>query len=157
MTTFGSSAACQSPGPNVHYCIMGELRRKKYYDYLLGLIKDEGVAKHVSIQTNVSELHRRAALAEADLYVQPSHEEGFCLAYVEAAIVTPRVIGTDTGAIRAVSANEPGMEVVAPGDSKALEAATRRLLDTSLSGDEITTRRQSLCERSPGAPISSGT
>lgn len=87
-----------------------------------------GLSAHVSIRTDFGEQAKNRALSTADLYLQPSHEEGFCLAYIEAASKVPRLIGTDTGAIRRVSQGDSGMQVVPPRSPTALASALRSLI-----------------------------
>ena len=73
-----------------------------------------------------------AILSIADLAVQPSLEEGFCNAILEAMAAGLPVVATDVGGNReAVADRETGV-LVPPGDSKRLEAA---MLDVLTSPD----------------------
>ena len=114
--------------PRLSYRIVGEVRDRSYLAHLERLIAQAGLGEHVRIEPGLDEAAKQAALQSADLYVQPSHEEGFCLAYLEAAACVPRLVGTDTGAIRLVSAGDAGMQVVPPRSPQALAAAMRSLL-----------------------------
>jgi glycosyltransferase involved in cell wall biosynthesis len=81
------------------------------------------------------------------LYVQPSHEEGFCLAFIDAAMVVPRVLGTRTGEMAGVVQGEPGGRVVQPMDIGALERETRELLGVNVSDVNLQERRTRLLDR----------
>lgn len=133
--------------PHLCYYIMGEGRDRRYRDYLKNLVEAMGLTNHVSILIGVSEEERIAALLNADLYVQPSHEEGFCLSYLEAAMLSRRLIGTKTGAIPLISGEDLAMRVVEPGDKLALDTATRSLLALEVSSDALMKRRGAIASR----------
>lgn len=117
---------------SVEYKLIGEVRDTTYVAYLHKLAASLGVSQCLIITPNVSEAEKLQALASADVYVQPSHEEGFCLAYIEAAAVVPRLVGADTGAIAAISASDEGARVVPVRSPKALAAAITDLLERPL-------------------------
>jgi glycosyltransferase involved in cell wall biosynthesis len=133
--------------PNARYRIIGEVRDKAYLALLESMIGQLGLAKHVIIQRSASEQEKSAALDQADLYVQPSHEEGFCLAYIEAAPIVPRMLGADTGAIAAISAGLPAARVVKPMDVQSLERAARELLSQPAPADVFQKRREFLSQK----------
>lgn len=84
------------------------------------------------ITPNVPKAKKLQALPSADVCVQPSRKEGFCLAYIEAAAVMPRLVGADTGAIAAISASDEGASVVPVRSPKAIAAAVIELLERPL-------------------------
>jgi glycosyltransferase involved in cell wall biosynthesis len=96
----------------IQYQIVGEVRDSTYYRLLLTRIKELGLEDIVAITTNLTDDQKYDALRSADIYIQPSHEEGFCLAFVEAAAVAMKLIGTDTGAIGLISGSDPGIRVI---------------------------------------------
>jgi hypothetical protein len=102
------SPRCAARFPRLTYRIVGEVRDASYERTCSMLIDRHGLGDCVRITANLSHDDKERALREADLYLQPSHEEGFCLAYIEAAGVVPRLVGTDTGAIRAIGAGDAG-------------------------------------------------
>jgi glycosyltransferase involved in cell wall biosynthesis len=124
-------ALCDRFG-SVEYRMVGEVRDKTYVAYLHKLAASLGVSQCLTITPNVSEAEKLQALSTADVYVQPSHEEGFCLAYIEAAAVVPRLVGADTGAIAAISADDEGARVVPVRSPKAIAAAVIDLLERPL-------------------------
>lgn len=114
--------------PNIRYRIVGEVRDASYLRYLNALIDHQGLQAHVEISERVSVDQKAALLMQADLYLQPSHEEGFCLAFLEAALTVPRLVGTDTGAIRRISEGLSEVQVVAPRNVHAMSGAIAKLL-----------------------------
>ena len=133
--------------PQLRCQLIGEVRDDSYLRYLRGLAHDLGVSDRLSITPDLSHADKQAALQAADVYVQPSHEEGFCLAYAEAAAVVPRLVGTDTGAIAAISQNDAGARVVAVRDPGAIAAAVRDLLETVLPTGHMPERAARLSAR----------
>ena len=126
--------------PNFTYQLIGEVRDDSYLQFLNKLIDQKGLSKHIKITPNLDEASKQRALQEADFYLQPSHEEGFCLSYIEAAGIVPRLIGTDTGAIALISADDLGMQVVAPKSPKEIANSIRKLAATTLPENLLITR-----------------
>lgn len=81
----------------------------------------------------------RAALAEADLLVLPSYDEGLPLVILEALGLGTPVVATPVGAIPEALADGRDVLFCAPGDRPALTAAIARA-----AGDAAL--RQSLCD-----------
>ena len=133
--------------PRLRCQLIGEVRDDSYLRYLRSLAHDLRVSDRLSITPDLSHADKQAALEGADVYVQPSHEEGFCLAYAEAAAVVPRLVGTDTGAIAAISQNDTGARVVGVRDPDAIAAAVRELLETALPIDHMAQRAARLSAR----------
>ena len=88
-----------------------------------------------------------STLQSADLYVQPSHEEGFCLAFIEAAAIVPRLVGTRTGAIAAIAEDDPDMRVVPPRAPAAMASAAIELLARKPDPDAMPRRATRLHDR----------
>ncbi len=120
-------AAAREHLPNARLTILGENRQPKYHAWLRGLSTRLGLDDIVTIIADAPEHERTTALANADLYVQASHEEGFCLSFIEAAGIVPRLVGTRTGAIAAVAGGDPLARVVTPGDPISIAHAMRAL------------------------------
>jgi glycosyltransferase involved in cell wall biosynthesis len=76
--------------------------------------------------TRLAELYGRS-----DLFVLPSRYEGFGMAYAEAIAHGLPVIGTTAGAIPETVPAQAGV-LVPPGDTGALAAALRRLIENSV-------------------------
>jgi glycosyltransferase involved in cell wall biosynthesis len=133
--------------PALQYQIIGELRDRSYLRFLERSLDRLHLREHVRITPNLPDDAKNEALRGADLYVQPSHEEGFCLAYIEASAVVPRLVGTDTGAIGLVGAGDPGARTVPPRRPSQLADAMRELLGVTLPGDLMAQRAARLAAR----------
>jgi glycosyltransferase involved in cell wall biosynthesis len=133
--------------PRLSYQVIGEIRDPVYVAWLERLARELGVAEHVSITPDLPHDDKVAALARADVYVQPSHEEGFCLAYAEAAAVVDRLVGADAGAIAAMSLGDPGARVVPPRAPEAIARAVIEVLECSLPEGHMAARVARLGER----------
>jgi glycosyltransferase involved in cell wall biosynthesis len=118
--------------PRLRYQIIGEVRDESYVSYLRQLARDLDVLDHFLITPNLDNAAKEKALGQADVYVQPSHEEGFCLAYAEAAAIVPRLIGTNTGAIAAISDGDAGARVIPTKTPQAIVSAVTELMKTDL-------------------------
>jgi glycosyltransferase involved in cell wall biosynthesis len=124
--------------------IAGEIRDKSYYQYLQKLVVDLGLINDVKINTEMSDLERDALLSNCDVYVQPSHEEGFCFAYLEAAAIVPRLVCTSTGAMALASAGDSGARVVPISSHKLLAEAILNVAREALSDNHMLMRRERL-------------
>lgn len=133
--------------PKLAYRMIGNARDDSYLKFLQRRVKELGLDQSVQFIRNGPESVKLAALGSADLYVQPSHEEGFCLAFIDAAMVVPRVLGTRTGEMAGVVQGEPGGRVVQPMDIGALERETRELLGVNVSDVNLQERRTRLLDR----------
>lgn len=129
---------------SVEYRMIGEVRDDSYVAHLQQLARRLGVADSLKLTQRVSEAEKQDALAATDVYVQPSHEEGFCLAYIEAAAVVPRLVGADTGAIAAISADDAGACVVPVRAPQAMAAAIIRLAEREMPADLMRQRVERL-------------
>lgn len=130
--------------PRIAYRIVGTCRDSRFRAQLRHEIEKFGFSEHIRIVEDVKDPEKFAAMREADLYLQPSREEGFCIAFMEAAMFCPRLLGTDTGAIEAVAGADPAARVVRPGDINALAQAARELLTIDNAPQILQRRRQEL-------------
>jgi glycosyltransferase involved in cell wall biosynthesis len=133
--------------PGLSYHMVGEVRDASYLRALQRLARRLGVADRIVVSSNIDADALAALRMRADLYVQPSHEEGFCLAYAEAAACIARLVGTETGAIAEMSRDDPGATVVPVRDPKALALAIGAQLRKLLPEDVLASRRRRLEER----------
>lgn len=129
------------------YRIIGERRDKKYAAFLERQIELEGVGDFVSLTPGASDATKAAALCDADLYLQPSHEEGFCLAFAEAAAIAPRLVGTATGEMPGFATDDESMVIVPSRQPTDLLEATTRLLSSPLSSEVFRRRQERLAHR----------
>lgn len=130
--------------PRLHYAVIGGRQNDRYVRHLEALIERLGLAGRVSLHLDAPADAKRATLQACDLYLQPSHEEGFCLAFLEAARLAPRLLGTAAGAMAEMTAGDPHGAVVDPGQPAALAAAARRLLAAPVDAAVLPARRRFL-------------
>jgi glycosyltransferase involved in cell wall biosynthesis len=134
--------ALRQSHPKIHYAIVGAARDPLYHRFLLRRIAEHGLASCVSVVTDASNAVRDATVASADVYVQPSHEEGFCLTFAEGLARVVRVIGTDAGAMPELGAEDPAVRVVPPRSPRALELATSELVRATFDDDAVLAARR---------------
>ena len=133
--------------PRLRYQLIGEIRDDSYVRWLKRLAIRLGVADRLLFSVDLDQAAKTEALRRADVYVQPSHEEGFCLSYAEAAALVPRLVGTRTGAIAAMSRDDPGARVVPVRDPRALADAIGALMAVDLPADHMADRAARLSEQ----------
>jgi glycosyltransferase involved in cell wall biosynthesis len=127
--------------PKIEYTIIGVMRDPSYARFLETMIGKLDLRQSVRIFVNASDAEKDGALRRSDVYLQPSHEEGFCLAYIEAASIVPLLVGTDTGAIRLISANDVGARVVPVGQPSRIADAVCELSIVSSPRDLVLQRQ----------------
>jgi glycosyltransferase involved in cell wall biosynthesis len=133
--------------PKIEYKIIGEMRDPSYARFLEAMIKKLELRGSVRIFVNASDAEKDEALRSSDVYLQPSHEEGFCLAYIEAASIVPLLVGTDTGAIKLISANDLGARVVPVGQPSRIAEAVCELSTILLPRDLLLQRQVRLMSK----------
>jgi glycosyltransferase involved in cell wall biosynthesis len=133
--------------PRLRYQMIGEIRDDSYIRWLKQLATRLGVADRLLFSVDLDQVAKVEALRRADVYVQPSHEEGFCLSYAEAAALVPRLVGTRTGAIAAMSRDDPGARIVPVRDPRALAEAIGALAAVDLPTGHMADRATRLSER----------
>ena len=131
----------------MRYQLIGEIRDDSYLRWLKRLATRLGVADRLVFCVDLDQVAKVEALRRADVYVQPSHEEGFCLSYAEAAALVPRLVGTRTGAIAAMSRDDAGARVVPVRDPAALAEAIAALADVDLPVGHMADRTARLSDR----------
>jgi D-inositol-3-phosphate glycosyltransferase len=133
--------------PRLRYQMIGEIRDDSYIRWLKRLATRLGVADRLLFSVDLGQVAKVEALRHADVYVQPSHEEGFCLSYAEAAALVPRLVGTRTGAIAAMSRDDPGARIVPVRDPRALAEAIGAVAVVDLPAGHMADRAARLAER----------
>lgn len=72
-------ADLRSEFSDLEYTLIGEVRDQSYVRYLEAMIKRLGLGNSVRFLVNATDAEKEEALRRADIYLQPSHEEGFAL------------------------------------------------------------------------------
>ena len=130
--------------PGIEYNIIGEMRDPSYGRFLEAMIRKLELRGSVRIFVNASNAKKNEALRRSDIYLQPSHEEGFCLAYIEAASIVPLLVGTDTGAIGLISGDDICARVVPVGQPLSIADAVCELSTISQPRDLLLQRQARL-------------
>jgi glycosyltransferase involved in cell wall biosynthesis len=86
-------------GINYEWKIIGPIRNYRYYDRVINYIKENNLDQNITLVTKADDLYIDQSYQSANIYVQPSKEEGFCIAALDAAMYGIPIIGTDVGEI----------------------------------------------------------
>jgi glycosyltransferase involved in cell wall biosynthesis len=89
-----------------------------------------GLTDRIELRGALLEDALGALYAASDLFVLPSHHEGYGMAYAEAMVHGLPVIGTTAGAIPETVPPQAGV-LVPPDDVAALAAALRELIESA--------------------------
>lgn len=109
-----------------------------------------GLGQHVEFRGDIDDVP--ALLREADIYVQPSFQEGMPNAVLEAmASALPIVATRVSGNVDLVTDGDNGL-LVPPGDAAALAAAVARLLEDRASARRMGQRSRLRVEREFALP-----
>lgn len=133
--------------PGLRYEVVGSIRDRSYASHLDRMVRRLRLFPHVSFVTDATDATKLHILRDADLYLQPSHEEGFCLAFLEAAMETQRLVGTEAGEMSAMAAGDPLMRIAPPMDRGALRQHIMALLATAASPEVLAARRRRLAQK----------
>lgn len=144
---------------DVNYVMVGQNRDQSYLRFIHSRIQSLGLQNRVTLRNSIPEEEKNAEVQSASIYIQPSHEEGFGLAFLEAAALAPRLLATRTGALPAicgitfhpdektVSPNttpprpDPAMMIVRPRQPLELAQALRTLFSVPVDENTLTARR----------------
>jgi glycosyltransferase involved in cell wall biosynthesis len=108
-------------------------------------IDDANLSDRITLIGDVGQAELEAHYADADLFVLPTHYEGYGMAFAEAIVRGLGVIGT-TGAPNAIG---DGGDMVTPGDVDGLVACLRRAIATP---DGLERLRVMAAKRAPDLP-----
>lgn len=106
------------PLPNIKLVLAGEGADR---EQLMQYAQKIGVSAHLNLLGARNDVP--ALLAAADIYLQPSIKEGFCIAFLEAMATGLSCVGTHTGAIPNMVKSDVNGLLVPPGDSQAIADA----------------------------------
>lgn len=82
---------------NINFINIGPIRDEQYMNDLQKFVLKHNIQNQISFKNSIKEKELIEIYQTADLYVQPSLVEGFCLSALEAASCGLPVIGTNTG------------------------------------------------------------
>ena len=87
-------------GFNFKWTLVGPIRNTRYYEALKKYIFAHDLSSFIDLKSQLSESDLYDLYNNADMYVQPSKEEGFCFAALDALAFSLPIIGTDVGEIK---------------------------------------------------------
>src|SRR5438093_4255210 len=116
--------------PTTKTVLVGSVRDRAYWRMLRRFVQQSGLDHHVEFLLNVNEDEKAELYRDCNLYVQPSLEEGYCLAVLEAMAAGCPVVGTSTGAIPEIISKSGAGIVVLPGSPSELARAIVELLSS---------------------------
>src|ERR687891_1496203 len=106
---------------------------RDHLDALEARIAGLGIAEQVELRFDVTDNELHASYAGADVFVSPSHHEGFCIPVIEALANDCVVVTSDAGALPDTVGGFG--DVVPAGDSAALAAALGRAITEARDPD----------------------
>lgn len=89
----------QKNGVNFRWDVVGPVRNQRYYDYLKKQIDNSKSKLKIQLHHNIPKEELDHLYKSADLYIQLSSEEGFCMTVLDAISNRLPVIATPVGAI----------------------------------------------------------
>ncbi|MDR3102542.1 MAG: glycosyltransferase family 4 protein [Methanocalculaceae archaeon] len=115
--------------PSAKYYIVGPIRSVGYRDRIISAAKELGIEGSVIITGEVTSEELEKYYHSCDIYVQPSYQEGFCIAILDAMIRGKPVIGTDVGEIAKFVADGRGILLKQPSVQDISSAVLRYVRD----------------------------
>lgn len=122
--------------PNIEFIFVGPIRSTYYLNTILSTAKSLGVDHYIKITGEVSEEELNNYYDVCDIYIQPSHQEGFCITIMEAMLHSKPVIGTSVGAIPEIIGNDRGILIDKP-TVNAISNALKQMLSNEDIRDEF--------------------
>ena len=113
-------------GFNIEWTLVGPIRNEKYFKFVKSKVNSNQL-QNVIIKSYVSEEELAFLYKTADLYIQPSTEEGFCMTVLDAAAYGLPIVGTKTGAIPEII--NYGCGLVSGFTKKELEASVELIIN----------------------------
>ncbi|HMJ02898.1 MAG TPA: glycosyltransferase [Conexibacter sp.] len=139
-------ARLTSAHPGLRYVIVGDGPERTR---LVALAAECGVGDRVELTGQLPPAEARARAAEADLFVLPSTDEAFGVAYVEAMAAGVPAIGcAGEDGPDEITAQGPGLVQVPPCDPAALADKIDRLLTDDAARATLAAAARSTAERS---------
>lgn len=136
----------QDKRPGSTLDLVGENRDDSYLKYLRRLVSALGLESQVRFHLSATREAKHRLFACTDVYAQPSHEEGFCLAFAEACLSVRRCVGTETGAIAKLADGDQGLRVVPVRRPDLLTEAVESVCRTGVSDVHMDARLERLRE-----------
>ena len=95
--------------PKAHFYLVGPIRSEAYLQKILETIDELSISESITVTGEVTSEELENYYRLADVYLQPSYQEGFCLALLDALSYGIPVIGTPVGAIPEMIGDDRGI------------------------------------------------
>lgn len=95
--------------PKAHFYLVGPVRSEAYLQKILETIDELSISESITVTGEVTSEELENYYRLADVYLQPSYQEGFCLALLDALSYGIPVIGTPVGAIPEMIGDDRGI------------------------------------------------
>ena len=118
----------------------------QWYDYLQHLVREKKLQERITFVGNVENIENE--FSNADVFVLPSHFEGYGMAFAEALAFGLPVISTEAGAVGDLIPATAGI-LIPPDDLDALIAALEHLLTNDLQRRQLQAGAQSAAKNLP--------
>jgi glycosyltransferase involved in cell wall biosynthesis len=142
------NALASLPELEWHLDLIGGRRDDAFAARIDALIESLGLADRVETHGEVSGDQLDTQYRAADLFVLPSHHEGFGMALAEAMSHGLPIVSSLAGAIPETVPSDAGA-LVPPGDAKALAIALRRLMTDGPARDRAGASARRAADRIP--------
>jgi glycosyltransferase involved in cell wall biosynthesis len=118
----------------------------QWYDYLFNLVREKKFQDRITFVGNVENI--ATEFLAADVFVLPSHFEGYGMAFAEALAFGLPVIGAKAGAVADLVPDTAGI-LIPPGDLSALTTALEGLLTNASERRQLQTGAQNAAKNLP--------
>lgn len=109
--------------PQAKYVNLGPVRDQPYFDQIRSRMETLALNDRCAFLNNVSHEEMISYYNACDVYVQPSHQEGFCMAALEAVSCGKPIVATSVGAMPEFVPKCQAGVVIPPGQPKEIERA----------------------------------
>lgn len=115
--------------PNIVSILVGPTRSEEYLNEIKEYIAAHNLEEHVILTGPLSNDELERYFSICDVYIQPSYEEGFCIAIMEGMIRKIPAIGTSVGAIPELMSDGKGILISKPNPKEIADAVLKYYSD----------------------------
>ena len=113
--------------PKAHFYLVGPVRSDTYLQKILEMIDELSISDSVTVTREVTSEKLEDYYRLADVYIQPSYQEGFCLSLLDALSHGIPVIGTPVGAIPEMIGDDRGILLTSPSQEEIVSSVVSLL------------------------------
>ncbi|MFB4165193.1 glycosyltransferase family 4 protein [Alteribacillus sp. JSM 102045] len=123
-----AAASLRENVPEAVLHVVGQPKQEEYFEKLKQRIGELNLTEHVNFHGPKSQTEVADWMSAADVFVLPSHTEGFGLVAVEAMACETPVVGTDTGGLTHLLADDAGA-IAEPQNPASLAEKMQQVLE----------------------------